>query len=103
MSLDLVILDDDGFPESKVGLDANIHARLIRHALRHESKVLLSIENYYEDAVFSERELAKLVNELELLRAADGADEQLRRVIDDIASIARLARARTKNLEALAD
>lgn len=53
MPLDLVVLGANGRPQKSVSIGVEQHTRLMRLAKKLRARVLLRLEDYYNDVVFS--------------------------------------------------
>jgi hypothetical protein len=103
MSLDIVILGQDGRPAEQVSLGVDDHHRLMQFASEHSADLLLRLNDYYSDSEFRGDELSTLIAEAESLRSRCKDNQALRSFLSALVELARLAQAQEQPLLALAD
>jgi hypothetical protein len=101
MSLDIVILGEDGAPTRSAGLGVEAHAEVIRLAEGHGAAHVLRMGEYYEDVDFEASEIHVLLQELEEMRPSLSAKSAL--AIDDVLQVLREAGSKRVGVSAIAD
>src|SRR6476661_4190161 len=102
MSLDFVILAEDGAPEKSIGLDPATHHDLIAAAARHHLTGLNAFADYYADTELPVHDLPTLVVQLLELRNTISSP-RLQQFLNDLEGLITQAIAQKKPLHVLAD
>lgn len=72
MSLDFVVLGEDGKPEKTVSIGVDLHHELIATAIYHGFGRFHEFEDYYEDAEIDVEELQDIAEQVNSLRRKNG-------------------------------
>lgn len=75
MSLDLVILGDDGRPQESVHLNANVHLELVGMATDFRFPKLSKMKDYYSDAEYALKEHENTLAEIQILLQQSTTEE----------------------------
>jgi hypothetical protein len=102
MSLDLVLIGENGRPECTVPVRVDIHDELITAASSLDLKKLMKLKDYYGDALYQIEELEDLNREI-LVLLQQSTSEELRIILYGFEQLIGLALARSSSIEAIAD
>lgn len=103
MSLEITILNVDGFPQEILCLDVDLHFLLMQSIKAKPDSILMRIEDYYSDALFNVDELDEVNMELTRLIAEHSTDLKQIEFLNAFKNIVVIAQERKTPLEVLAD
>jgi hypothetical protein len=102
MSLDFVVLGQNGMPEKTVSLGVDLHYELVTAAAGCGLSRFQDFADYYEDAEIAVEELPSLAEQIQTLRAQTGSDE-LQHFLVELDYLVAYAMAQRRALNAIAD
>lgn len=102
MSLDFVILGQNGAPEKTVPLGVDLHHELVTAASTYGLTHFQSFADYYEDAEIAIDALPSLAEQVQTLRAKTSSID-LQRFLYGLGDLIAYAVANEKVLHAIAD
>ena len=103
LSLDLVVLGNDGRPERDVQIGVHQHARLMELVNARGASLFQRLHDYYEDALFEVSDLEALAEEGRSLAGLAGDDTELMQILEGVLTLVAFAKEKGKPIEALAD
>lgn len=102
MSLDFVVLDQNGLPEKIVSLGVDLHYELITEASNYGLSGFQDFADYYEDAEIAVGDLPDLDEQVQKLSIQiDSVD--LRKFLSDLSELIAYAITNGKVLHVIAD
>lgn len=102
MSLDFVVLGQNGAPEKTVSLGVDLHHQLITVASSQGLKGFQVFEDYYEDAEVAVEDLSGLVDQVQALRVQTSSIE-LQSFLGDLTELIACAMATGRAVHTIAD
>lgn len=102
MSLDFVVLGQNGAPENTVPLGVELHHELVAVASVYGLSRFKKFANYYEDVTVAVYDLSGLAEEVQTLRNTTTSSD-LRRFLDELNDLISYAIDKKKELHAIAD
>ena len=103
MSLDITILDLEGYPEKQVGIEVEDHYRLMQLVIKNPNSLFFRINDYYSDAEFKNNELDLLVKEAKILQTQCSNDKKLAVFLNTLIDLAKTAKQSHRSLTVISD
>ena len=104
MALDFLMISDGGEILRRVGVSLDVHGQLFGRIDRSRYPQLGRIHDYYEDVMYERDDLNQLIKDLRTVRPLC---EEFGRwhvgLVDELLSLAELARSESKRIDVVAD